>query len=416
MMTVDQTTMKLNTFSKVPKSIHENTSVRNLEDTIASLKLRNPDECINIAVTGDIHLAHRRVKTERITSTLDREISNELLEHLDVLVLNGDIFDRRIYMDSDPVYYIRSWIRKLLRRCFKYNVRLVVLKGTPSHDGDQCATFVALATTLQQADIQVDLRYHDELVLEKLLDNDKSNRLHPNGLYTLYVPDELNHDSSVTWMQVNEKLRLAGITKVDFCFMHGLFTYQEIIRTPVSHLEENYVPLTNHLIAINHWHMPSAKDNIIAPGSIERLTHGQEESKGFLVASLGKDNVLEKYFVVNPTATIFKQIDCSGMLASEVIQILSDDTSFEDGSCVELRSKSSEDAYLSFAAIARKFPKFTLTFKELDSGVMNSLTDKIMLTDQVVSISPSTIYSIMEERLKHDNLDVLNRALEIVKE
>lgn len=404
--------MTLNTFSKVTPSIQSATTVIKVDDLISLLSTDD----LNIAVTGDIHLAHRRVKTEKITSTLDREISNNLLEKLDVLVLNGDIFDKRIYMDSDPVLGIRNWVRSLIRRCAHYKVSLIVLKGTPSHDGDQCDIFPSIAETLSHGDVKPDVRYHNSLQLEKFIDNDKVNAMFPEGLMALYIPDELNHDSTVTWLQVNEKMRLAGIEKLDFAFIHGVFTYQEVIRTPVSHLEDNYVPITNHAIVINHWHIPSAKDNIIAPGSIERLTHGQEETKGFVALSLSKKKECKKYFVVNPTATLFKQLDCRGLTASEVLRKLEVLDAEPKPVFVEIRAVNDEEAHLSFNMFVKKFQGLTLTFKDMGGGVVDTLGDNLMVVDQIVAMRPDTIYSVLEGRMKHDDPLVLKRALEIISD
>ena len=78
----------------------------------------------------------------------------------------------------------------------------------------------------------------------------------------------------------------SGLTKVDYAVMHGQFDYQlpKHITGMPRHDSQKYLDIVKHYIFIGHIHTHSVYDRIIAQGSFDRLTHGQEEPKGYVVS------------------------------------------------------------------------------------------------------------------------------------
>src|SRR5690606_5000349 len=126
-----------------------------------------------------------------------------------------------------------------------------IVEGTRSHDHRQSQLFQFINNL---AFIDADLHYHDELSIIEV---------YP-GYTALLVPDEVNHDASVTSQQVQALLDNRGLDQVDFTFMHGMFRYQAPIETPVSHNEEFYTRITKYRVVVNHIHTPTANGIIRA--------------------------------------------------------------------------------------------------------------------------------------------------------
>lgn len=404
--------MKMNTKSEVKSSISDNLTVYTNKELLDYLEKRGSDEYLNIAVTGDVHLEHRRVPTERILQTIDREFNDSFLSNLDVLVINGDLFDRKRYFQGDGVDSILIWMINLLKRCAKFGVALRVLEGTPSHDNKQPKRFMLLNEHL--GDKKADVKYYEAITIDNLIDTKKSRELF-GRLPVLYIPDEMNHDSSVTWRQVKESLRLEGIEQVIFSFIHGMFTYQEPIRTQTSHVEENYESITESAIVVNHWHLPSKSGKITAPGSMERLRHNEEETKGFYFASLKKDRTLDEFFIINPTATVFEKIDCRELNFNQVVEELDKRSGYEENSYFRLICNRYDEIYYGLPTLIKRYPLFNIDAQSESNNELDTINEATLLTSEITAIRPDTIYGLIQERITHDDPKVLEMALQIVK-
>jgi hypothetical protein len=260
---------------------------------------------IRIASISDIHLLHKNNKTPAILSNLDKYLcTDELLSKVDILFIAGDLFDGPVPFSNEYIGLINVWIAKLLHKCKRYNVCLRILEGTPSHDMGQSKIFCNINEILFKEGETVDLQYVKTLSVEYI------ERF---GINVLYVPDEWNHDTNDTYIEVKEILNTKGITKVDFAVMHGQFEYQlsDVVKSHVKHDSSLYLSLVNYLIFIGHIHKYSKKDRIYSHGSFDRLAHNEEESKGFIYATVFKDGSHTCQFIENKTARIYKTINCT---------------------------------------------------------------------------------------------------------
>lgn len=347
-----------------------------------------------IAIISDVHLGHDRVRTKTVIATLERTFPDERLAHLDKIIVSGDLFDQRLPYDSEEAHLITRWMGKLLRKCRQYGVGLDILEGTPSHDNRQSRWFVALNEML---DLGVNLRYFDTLTITDL---------YPNGPSVLFVPDEVNHDADKTWKQVLELMRQVGVDQVDFAVMHGMFTYQEPIRTVVSHSEERYESIVKQRIYIGHHHTHTQLGKVRVPSSLERLRHNEEEDKGHIQVSLVDGNVVDEVFVINDRATWFKTVDVIGLAYPKVLEVI-DELNAPDGSFLRLKLSRQCPAYKSYREIRHLYPNFTWSTKNVDIEQHIPESGELIDRPVITSIRHDTLPGMVKERLHNVSAPVM---------
>ena len=260
-------------------------------------------KAVHIAVISDIHLGHKRNKAVNIIRNLDKCFSNnKTLAGLDIVFLAGDVFDELLHLDDPSVGHIKLWIARLLRRCYQLKIKVRVLEGTPSHDRKQSILFVTLnEINSKSGDKLCDLKYIDILDIEYIEEY---------NMNILYVPDEWGTSAQDCLDQVKAKLSEKNLAAVDCSIMHGMFGYQ--VPAGLTHLphhdEEEYLNLTLGPIFIGHIHEHSTYSRIIAQGSADRLSHNEEEPKGYIKATIEPDLTFTATFIENKDAAIYKTI------------------------------------------------------------------------------------------------------------
>ena len=147
----------------------------------ATFNLTKVKDEVNIAVFGDVHLGHDKTKTNEIISKLYKLFpETEATRNLDFIFIEGDLFDRLLYLNNDYMVDIVIWMEWLLNKCAKHGIALRVLEGTPSHDMRQPEIMASLAKKYTD---DLDFKYADTLCIE----------FHERtGLSILYLPDEWN--------------------------------------------------------------------------------------------------------------------------------------------------------------------------------------------------------------------------------
>ena len=301
------------------------------------------------AQLGDLHLAHPNNPPEEMIPLLKGIFpkDNETAK-LDAIIITGDIYDHQLTLPDLRVNVIDEWIIWMLRQCKAMDIALWIVRGTPSHDRDQSARFVMLNETLK---IGCDLTYEDELKIVWM------PRFKVN---VLFVPDEWTDDANKTLEEVHQLLRIAGIKKVDYAVMHGQFKYQlpEVVKAQ-KHDEESYLAIVDKTIAIGHVHQFSRYGGIIAAGSFDRMTHGDEAAKGHVrVTVRGRDD-FDIVFVENTGAKTFVTIDCKGLeLEDSHAKIQSVVPDLRDDSFVRIVAYSGDPILTSVKSYEEKYPYY----------------------------------------------------------
>lgn len=348
---------------------------------------------INIASISDIHLGAKRTPTSHIVKNLYEAFpDNAETSKLDLITLAGDVFDGLLKLPDDEIREIERWIVYLLRLCKKHNIVLRVLEGTPSHDWKQSIRFVILNEATQ---IDCDLKYVDQLAIEYIPSLD---------INVLYVPDEWNDSTEKTYSQVCELMTLKGITKVDYAFMHGQFEYQlpDIVKAP-KHSAEKYLSIVDKLIFIGHVHVFSRYDRIIAQGSFDRLSHGEEGAKGHVRACVRSNTDYEIRFVENKGARIYVTIECVGLSLEETLKTVENRLKdIPDGSCVRVSCLPDNPILTNMDQLVMKWPFITFSkiIRETDLETKAAEVDEFTELEFIpITITRDNIVTLVMDRL-----------------
>lgn len=264
--------------------------------------ISNSNNVFKFLTISDIHLGNKKNPTKRIIRNLDTFFENytstSRFAKLDAIFLAGDLFDKLLDLESDDYYDILDWLVRLLHFCKDNDIILRILLGTPSHDRHQ----PKIAPILFAASGgNFDFDYVSTLKIETLK---------KSGLTVLYVPDEYHPSTEETLRQVKELMTEQHLTQVDIGIMHGMFTYQAPIITDKLplHSESEYLSLVKGYINIGHVHNFSVYERIIAQGSFDRMSHGQEEAKGAIVCTIDPINGNSFEFIENKDSLIFRTV------------------------------------------------------------------------------------------------------------
>ena len=323
------------------------------------------------ANTSDNHLGHLKTPTAHIIQSFKSSILTESNKDLDVLFIAGDLFDRLLDLNSKEVQLIIEFFNYLLSYCYSNNILIRVLEGTPSHDWQQSSTLVKLNDIRTH---KCDLKYH------KFLDIEYIERI---GKYVLYIPDEWTNSHDELELQIQEKLNQHSITKVDIAIMHGQFKYQLAGKkyNGFYFKEEYFLNLVRGYIHVGHYHMFSKFDRILANGSLERLAHGEEAPKGYVIVEDDKYT-----FVENTNAYTYVTLNITNATTLERLD--------------KLIAKYPVNSYIRL--LLSKEHEFNINFNELKLRYLDYHMKKIV-KENLSDISGSISYVLNEDELEISN-------------
>lgn len=370
--------------------------------TLSFKTTKTQGKTLVIASISDIHLGHRRTPTSHIVAALEKFASNsKLLSKVDLFFLAGDVFDDLLMFSSEEVVQSETWIARFLRRCHRYNVTVRVLEGTPSHDRKQSISFLKINAILAKHNHEADLKYIDSVHVEI---NEKL------GVSILYVPDEWRHDTSDTLECVREQMQAKGVTQVDFACMHGMFTYQvpEMSKLHIKHVEAEYLTLVRSLIFIGHVHGYSNFERIYSHGSFDRLAHGEEDPKGFILATVQADGDYVAEFVENTDALTYVTYRCFHDDLEESLQFLDRRVQkLRPGSHVRIESKKKHPIAHGLETLNSRWPHLSWSFLLKDKDKEKPKTSDALIDQQQyvpLIINRESIGSLVTDRLKNKNV------------
>ena len=374
------------------------------------MTISTSDELI-IATFSDIHLGNKRNSTSKIIENLNREIiNNPQAFKWNILFLAGDVFDTLLELKSDEVEEIKYWIAGLLKFCQRHDIILRILEGTPSHDWNQSRIFITLANILKLENL--DISYIDKIDIEYIPRYD---------INILYVPDEIKPSTEEIYSDVKELLRLKGLTKVDYAIMHGQFDFQlpsHITGMP-RHNSSLYLEIVKHYIFIGHIHTHSLFDRIVAQGSFDRLTHGQEEPKGYAV-SIVNETERNVFFVENKSARTYITVNCRDLSLENSLQLIKAKCEkLPDNSCIRIEGEMKHPVFANMAELIKLYPMFVWSklAKDKDDNKKEVIVEE-EITYIPITITSENIISLLRPRLDHGLKDkhLIDRSIEIMRE
>lgn len=368
-------------------------------------------QSLRIGVTGDIHLGHPNTTTPEILRSLYAMFPDTAeTGELDLLVLEGDVFDRLLSLPDVNVVEVRIWINWLLRLCKKRDIVLRVLEGTPSHDRTQSVHFTVENET---ARIGADLEYVTTLRIEHLA---------RFGIDVLYIPDEWRHEPDDTWKDVQQALADHGVQQVDFVVMHGAFKYQLPAQmADICHEPTRYLDITRYMVFVGHIHKHSvyyasagSLPCIVASGSTDRLTHGEEEPKGHVRVSVAATGDFTLTFIENVLAKSYKTIDCSGLTVEEALDRLTAWCDLQQPDSYVRIAAGARDAILTGWDVLRvQYPQLNFSTKKTDVEQGHRETFNQILTPYTpAAITAGNVSELLLTRLRAKGVDpaLLKRA------
>lgn len=346
---------------------------------------------INCAFLSDVHLGHRKTPTAHLLKALDDIFPDgHETADLDLIIIAGDLFDKGLHYTDPNVRLIERWAIRFLRKCRKYKIALRILEGTHAHDMGQSSSFL---TFNEAARLGVDLRYVDRLEIE---DMDSL------GLSLLYLPDEWRVDPDETWLDVKEVM--GSRAKVDLVIMHGMFDHQVPEGAFVHpHRRSRYESLVRHYIVVGHIHQPSCMGKVLAPGSLDRLAHGEEGQKGHWRATLHSDPEQDKVsFYENALAFPYRTLDCRQLGFDAAVEKVSAIGTLPPGAFVRLQVQASADSGALFQWCKKNFPFYNWSLmKDKEDRIRKPLDQG----SQLPRLTPVNLPSLMEEKMKAMGVD-----------
>lgn len=353
---------------------------------------------------SDLHWGHRRNNTEIMIQAMDKSVhASGLLKYVKLLVLAGDVFDRLLNLRDEAIVPIDRWIVRLLKGCAKHGVILRVLEGTKSHDQGQSNRFETLYEFLG---LDFDFRYVKETEIEYLPSLDKR---------VLYIPDEAHSTTIETKAVVQAMLQAHGLQGVDLAFMHGYFLHQlpYDMKEGSYHDLEYYESIVKYWISIGHVHTRSRNGKALAQGSHDRLAHGEEEAKGYVVATCDNKPKDEAWFIDNPHAHQYRTVVCYDMSAEQALAAIDAAcTGLPAQSRVRIEAEPEHPVFESMLMLTARWPLLHLT-KHIKTRTEKSTAEKIL--EDVLSkwtpirIDKESLSPLIEQRLIQRNLEGAQR-------
>lgn len=194
----------------------------------------------------------------------------EAMEVLDIVSINGDLFDHKFMANADAIMYACYFIEALVDICRRKGSTLIILGGTYDHEADQLKLFYPYVAVNRG----VDVRIVEEVRFEYI-----------KGKRVLIIPELYNKGAEY----YNKFLLHSGM--YDAVYMHG--TYKGTIygkdtpnldsnREPVFHMED-FVNCKGPIIS-GHRHTAGCfNTHFHYCGTPIRDKFGEEEDKGFMI-------------------------------------------------------------------------------------------------------------------------------------
>lgn len=355
---------------------------------------------LNIISLGDIHLGNKRTTTLEVIHGLNKTFNSmENLSDIDIIFIEGDLFDTLLYNDDNDVRHIHLWQVKFCAMCKKNNIKLRILEGTPSHDMKQSTMFISVN---EDYDIMADLKYIDKISVE-VFDEWQAS--------VVYIPDEANVMAIDTYHEAVQSIRDAGLENVDMACMHGAFNYQLPFGDDGHcHDIKLWSELVTGVIMIGHIHVPSHNGKVVAAGSFDRISHNEEHSKGMCHITLTNDDFQVK-FIENKSAKTYKTINCKDLTTDGLLDTI---MKVVDGvrpkSHLRLLGNESDKVALNGALSYMKSVRPDIFWSKKieleDKKKQDSSDDKTTLTVKytAVSITPSNILSLCATEMRDRNM------------
>lgn len=249
-------------------------------------------------VISDIHFGISKSENlyNELNSIFIENIKN--MKQLDFIIIDGDYFDKKIYMNDMSAYYAMDMMKKISDICRKRDIKLRIVYGTESHESDQYKIFDSML---------IDIDW-------KLVKTVSDEYLFPD-LKVLYIPEEYIYDR---WKYYEDYFN--RIDEYDYVFGHGVVndimcaikdnSHNTVNRKAPVFKAGELTKICKGQLYFGHYHINSQiDDKFFYVGSYTRWCFGEEEDKGYYEIYCDTDK--EKYtnkFIVNTMCETYTTI------------------------------------------------------------------------------------------------------------
>lgn len=228
---------------------------------------------------------------------------------LDIVSINGDIFDHKFMSNSDVIMYAMKFIDDLVKICKVNKTTLIIIHGTAFHDANQLKLFYNYVT-----DPNIDIRIVESVRFEDV-----------KGKRILCIPEMYNMGEDY----YRRFLNYSGV--YDSAYLHG--TFENAIygknkedlgskREPVFSIE-SFCNCAGPIIA-GHVHVCQClKNDFYYTGSPYRWCYGEEQPKGFLILLHNLDTRRYSIHFEEITSFRYDTVNLDNILMSDPKEVIS---------------------------------------------------------------------------------------------
>lgn len=226
---------------------------------------------------ADLHFTVKNIEPKTHYEILKEQFINKIADiPLDIVSIDGDIFEKKYMSNTDSIMYASLFIADLIRVCKEKNITLIIIKGTDGHEADQLRLFYHYLN-----DSDIDIRIVETIRFEYV-----------KGARILCIPELYGVEEEI----YAEYLFNSGW--YDMCFMHG--TFEGAVRNNNVgqgrlFKMDDFMYCMGPIIS-GHVHTGGCfQRHFYYTGSPLRYEHGEENTKGFLIVLYDMDT--RKYLI-----------------------------------------------------------------------------------------------------------------------
>lgn len=252
-----------------------------------------------IVCIGDLHFGQPKLSAESLYMKLRACLYKQLID-ADVLFITGDLFDQLLTINSKAYKFASMFIRDMLTIAKDTGMLLRILHGTFTHDRDQISVFSTWAESVSE------FKVINEITAETIQMRDGDD------LHVGYLPDNLPYKySSDAISQLKTVMTVAGYGYLDVLIGHGTFEHvlpPGINKPSCLYTVSQFKDIVHGPLIFGHVHTPSVYKNMYYCGSFDRMSHGEEEDKGYRIFTVDRDHHWTSEFITNPYTVCFKSM------------------------------------------------------------------------------------------------------------
>lgn len=254
------------------------------QDNFVSLQRNTQRGLLYEVHISDLHFGTVNPKTE--FDILYEQFIMKIMRmpRIDIISVNGDLFDHKLLSNSDSVLYATLFVDELCKVARQYNATLILIDGTPSHECGQLKLFYHYLN-----DPTLDIRIVTNI-----------QYVYTHGATILCIPELHGVDESIYQNYLYQNY-------CDQVFGHMTYNgavFGNNVGTGRLFNIEDFLRCRGPIIS-GHVHKPGCFDkHFYYCGSPLRYKFGEEEPKGFLIVIMDLDN--QRYYTSFEEITSFR--------------------------------------------------------------------------------------------------------------